>query len=139
MKGSIDLTLPLIILVIIFAALALLAGWPSTNELSADVIVIADSKLMGFNADNDALHFGAIPAGNSGTRDIVLKNENSFAEKVKLVSAGEVRGWLAFSENNIVLAPKENKTVEVSLSVPADAELKQYSGRVRILNYRIWL
>ncbi len=139
MKESIDLTLPLSIIAIIIAGLAIFAGWPSTKELNVDVEVIANSKLMGFNADNDALHFGAIPAGNSGMRAIVLKNENNFAEKVKLTGAGEVKGWLAFSEDNIVLAPKENKTIEISLNIPADAKLKQYSGKVRILNYRKWL
>lgn len=92
---------------------------------------------MGFNVDADKLYFGTVPQGNTGSRDILIENKEYKKSVVRLKIRGELKGWVTASENNFILKKEESKLIKMKVTVPEDAELKDYESKLLITFTRL--
>ncbi|MEW5896511.1 MAG: hypothetical protein AB1668_02360 [Nanoarchaeota archaeon] len=97
------------------------------QELKMD-LTIGDH--LGVNLDNDAIHFGTVEQGKSYSlaREVVLSNNDARSQRLSLSTEGELAQWLTLSERAVTLLPQQNKTITVTLKVPANLELGTYNG-----------
>ncbi|MBN2330692.1 MAG: hypothetical protein JXC85_02655 [Candidatus Aenigmarchaeota archaeon] len=101
-----------------------------TRELGMDVYVF---KTAGLNVDDDAIHFGKIPPGASGRRNITIDND-AVPNLVSLEAYGDIAEWVSVSHNDFIIDAHESRNVTVFLQVPEDAEVPGYrSGTLRII------
>lgn len=96
----------------------------SYNKIDLDFVV---GDHLGFDPDPDALHFGTIPKGFYGFRDIQIQNLG--CEKCIVYLRSNIK-WLKIDNNNFILKEGETKSVRIFLNVPNDAELGKYYGYV---------
>jgi len=92
---------------------------------------------IGFNTDTDKLYFGTLPRGNTASRNIVIENKEYEKSVVRLKVYGEIKGWVAVSENNFILKQGESKKVVIEAIAPEDAELKSYDSRLIVVFTRL--
>jgi uncharacterized membrane protein len=109
----------------------------TVQEIPIDVKAISDKKI-GITIDTDALHFGSIFKGGSGSRSIVVENLGDVTSKYLLVPKGEVSSWVGLNESEFVLKSGESKEIEVNLYVPKDA-IGEYEGTLIIRARRLFL
>jgi len=105
-----------------------------TAEYQMDVKVQGPMK-VGFNIDDDALHFGIVPPGSNAKRSLLIEN-NQGSRFVIITKTGPVANWVSISENYFILDPFTNKTVDFRVIVPSSAEQGNYTGSVKVLFYR---
>ncbi len=100
------------------------------RELGMDVYV---QGTAGFNVDSDAVHFGMVPPGSKGRRNITIDNDN-VPNMVRIEAYGDIAEWVYVSDNDFILGSYESKSLLVSVSVPPDAEVPDFkNGTLRIL------
>ncbi len=93
-------------------------------------IFVKVAPYVGLSVDKDKLHFGAVPRGGSSRRMIFLYNNDTYAKSVSIKTTGQASKWLRLSDNNFKLASYENKTLNVTMSIPKDAEYGNYTGNL---------
>lgn len=100
------------------------------RELGMDVYI---SSIPAFNLDDDALHFGKVPPGSVGRRNITIEND-AVKKLVSLEAHGDIAEWVSASHNDFIVLAHEQREVTVILQVPEDAEVPDYrSGTLRII------
>src|SRR3989344_258342 len=72
-----------------------------------DIIV---GNHIGFNLDNDMLHFGTVPKGENSKRSVVIRNTGE-KSKVRIKAFGEISDFIYASDNNFILLPEESKEI----------------------------
>lgn len=97
-------------------------------------LLVKEPRLVGFNLDTDAIHFGTAPPGGTGERAINVRN-NEKPARVTVKTAGDLAPWLTVSESSFRLGPLENKSVTFYAKVPASARQGNYTGTATILFY----
>jgi len=90
------------------------------------------SENIGFDLNPDSLTFGKINPGQSGKRDLAIKNDFDIPAKVSIKSKGSISKYLIVSENDFYLGPGEEKNVSFTVSLPEDLALKKYDGFINI-------
>jgi len=88
---------------------------------------------IGFNIDTDKIYFGTIPPGNTGARRVNIENMEYKKVISRIKLTGELKDWVTVSHNNFRLEKGESQEVTVDISIPEDAEKKDYEGRFIIL------
>lgn len=128
-----NLLLILILIIVVFVCLTkiLVYSFFLDDYEELDVYVTVEN-IIGFNVNNSALYFGAMPPGGVGTRDIFLFNNDCDKCRVSIKGDGEIASWLYVSDNNFVMFKGENKTVNVKLYVPSNAEYGNYTAKLKI-------
>ncbi len=91
------------------------------------------ANYTGFNLDTDALYFGAIAPTGSGSRDIVLVNEEPRDKLVRVVMYGSLAPWVQPADNNIILPGNSNMSLNFAVHIPQDAEPGEYEGTIRLV------
>lgn len=91
------------------------------------------SNYTGFNLDTDALYFGTISPGGSGTRDLVIQNDAASARTVSVVMSGPLAEWVYTNEINFLLSGYENRSLGFQVNVPEDAEPEEYTGKISLI------
>jgi len=105
-------------------------GIYQTDELVMDLYI---GDKLGLNVDNDALHLGIVPPGLSGSRNIKVSVPGK-RTMVSLYSEGEIAPLITISDNNFIMEPHENRTIEVIVNVPVDAKNPDYlNGTIKIV------
>ena len=61
---------------------------------------------------------------------IFLYNDDVYDKYVTIKSDGNVKQFLMLSDDNFRLAGHENKTLNITIAVPRDAEYGNYSGNI---------
>lgn len=107
------------------------------QEIKTLDIQLTVANHMGFNVDTDKIYLGTVPAGNTGSRGIIVENKEYEKSVVRLKVRGELKEWITVSENNFVLKKGESKLVKVEVKVPQDAAFKDYQGRLLVIFTRI--
>mgnify|MGYP001562819281 CR=1 FL=1 len=131
-KKIIILSSILIILVISIAVVYFMYSVIDVVYIDFD-FKVSDPKHIGFNVDSDALHFGIIPPGGNGHRDLILENEERVRVLIKVIGSDYVYP----NKNNFILGPNNSTSVEFSASPPLDTLPGNYSGKVRIIFKRV--
>ena len=93
---------------------------------------ITVGNYTGFNVNTSALFFGTVVKSGSSERYVVVTNEYNESLKVKINIKGELKDWTRLSENNFMLEKNANKTVNVKVNIPPDAESGGYTGTMEI-------
>ncbi len=90
-------------------------------------------NIAGFNVDANSIHFGIIPPGSSGGREVTV-TAGGYRTRVTFESTGDITPWISVSDNDFFLSPYENRTVTVSVSIPDDVVPLAYrKGTMRIV------
>ncbi|MEE9405960.1 MAG: hypothetical protein V3V26_00980 [Candidatus Aenigmarchaeota archaeon] len=90
------------------------------------------SNYTGFNLDTDALYFGTISPGGSGTRELNLVNGEG-EKRTMVFLIGELGKWVYPAENNFIIGKNSNRSLKFTVVVPQDAEFGEYEGTVRLV------
>lgn len=93
------------------------------------------ANYIGFNLDKDAMHFGATFPGGGSKRNLSLINNDVYNKKVLVEYEGRLKDFVNVSENNFILKPNENKTLEFTVMIPQNTELGNYTGTI-ILTFK---
>jgi len=87
-------------------------------------------KTVGFNLDPDAIHFGRLPAGGLGKRDVYVNNTFEVPALVVIkISGDKADEWVYPSDNNFVLQPGESKKITLYCEVPKEINEEDYAGK----------
>jgi hypothetical protein len=97
------------------------------RELDTDVTV---HNSIGFNLDSDALHFGIVPPGGVGNRNITITNNFNQDCIVNIKFQGEMSDWLDVSENNFELKQNEKKDLKFVIKPPEYMGKKDYNSKI---------
>jgi hypothetical protein len=102
------------------------------REIPYDFIVREGAA--GFDVGTDAMHFGALPPGTSGSRRLIITP----SANVHLVIAFSGNGseHLFAAPNNIDLATGEQVQVNFTATIPDDTKQGNYAGIVKMYLYR---
>ena len=94
---------------------------------------------IGLTVDTDALHFGKIPVGSGGSRYFVVRNQADFDMSVNIGIKADFYSWIYIppEQQYFVLSPDNESRITVKLSIPKDAEAKQYNGSMIVLFKRV--
>lgn len=103
------------------------------DEVKEIDIILKVDNVVGLNTENDAIKFGRIPPGGIGERKFTLYNDHNQDMRALIYVEGDVADYVKISEKNFWLKPKESKNVSVNVFVPENAEIKEYSGKMRVL------
>ncbi|MCK5107228.1 MAG: hypothetical protein KAQ83_00720 [Nanoarchaeota archaeon] len=93
-------------------------------------------KVIGLTTDTDALHFGRIPRGSGGIRQINVTNDLEYDIKINLKYYSEDMDWVSFKDNGLILKPDENNLFSISVNVPINAIEKEYNATVKMIILR---
>ncbi|MBD3163715.1 hypothetical protein GF323_00780 [Candidatus Woesearchaeota archaeon] len=96
------------------------------KEFAMDVQVTGESSSMGFNVDPDGFHYGTMPKGSSGKREITIEAEEDVV--VSIIKKGEIGKWVE-NPNNFLIKEGEKMKVGLILNVPENAAAGNYSGK----------
>ncbi|MBU1030827.1 MAG: hypothetical protein ABIC91_07090 [Nanoarchaeota archaeon] len=103
-----------------------------TRIIYTDIEII-NKNVIGFNIDTDALHFGKMIPGNTGTRTMIITNDYYPTTLVKINSFGETKKWLSINPNNFVLENGEKKEVHFTMNLEKQAPIGNFSGGVKVI------
>ena len=130
-------------LIVVFSSIAILLFFLAMifyfNYFILDVVYVnfdfkvREDKNIGFNLDQDALHFGIIPPGSSGHRDLILNSDVQAKILIKVFGSDYVYP----TKNNFILEPNKSVSVPFSASPPIDLPEGNYSGKIRIIFKRV--
>ena len=119
-------------LIVVFSSIAILLFFLAMifyfNYFILDVVYVnfdfkvREDKNIGFNLDQDALHFGIIPPGSSGHRDLILNSEVQAKILIKVFGSDYVYP----TKNNFILDPNKSVSVPFSASPPIDLPKANY-------------
>ncbi len=110
-----------------------------TFALEFDLVVV--EKGVGFNLDEDKLHFGSITSGGGGYRHFRINNTNFYTQRInlKIVSMQNITPWFTVEPSaQYYLASGSSKQFTTWLSIPKTAPLGNYSGFILVKTYRAW-
>ena len=106
--------------------------YPSGATITSPASV-GEKLTIGIVVDPDNLKFGSIPAGeNSGKRIIELSNLKDTEAEVEFIAAGDIVPFVEFSQNNFVLSPNSDATVDVIFKAD-ETEEKEYVGEIDVI------
>lgn len=131
-EKQINLLTKVVIIISILILVVSLTSLAIIQEIKTLEIQLKVANHLGFNTDTDKIYFGTIPPGNVGSREVIVENNEYKKSIVRLKIRGELERWVAVSENNFILEQGGSKIVKVTASVPKDAELKDYEGKLVI-------
>jgi hypothetical protein len=131
----------IIVLLVVALLTALTTTFIFVNETIAEVqeipmnLEVADTAA--FNLDTDALHFGRVTTGDVGIRTVNITNTLSEPVIAEFRITGELEAWAAIDDNNVPLYPGAAKKLNVTVSVPEDAEFGKYKGKLIVIFKKI--
>lgn len=135
--------LKLLILLIIFSSLASgMAAFLVYSAVNAPIetksisMQLKVSENPAVNIDTDALYFGGVPPRGYSTRQISIFNGKMHSVKVVLLAKEGLAPWTYISENAILLRPNETAKVNLTIVVPSDAKLGNYTGSLLVELYK---
>lgn len=132
----------IIFILSVIAIVSLITIW-AVNLLMIDSIKIYElginvDNLAGFNVSSSEnfLQFGTSKPGSIVSRYLIFNNTEGKSSKVIMKSYGDIKEWVAVSENNFVLEGNQNKSIKINVAIPKDADYGAYSGELKIIFMR---
>ncbi len=104
------------------------------DEINMDLNVTSRKNAYGVNIDSDAIHLGMLPLGAASTRHLDIVNNYNYTILFYITKDNsELSSIVDINPNYFVLKPKENKTIDVSATVPENFKPKHYYGKLNIM------
>jgi hypothetical protein len=91
---------------------------------------VTEGKHMGFNVDPDGFHFGRVPRGAMGNREISIAAQDDV--RVHISPRGKISSWLSYPDN-ILIAQGNTRNITLTIIIPEDAEIGTYNGTVTFI------
>lgn len=91
---------------------------------------VVDTGIVGVNVDADGFHFGKLGRGGSSSRELMIKDVEEDV-LVTIAKKGEIADWVS-NPNNFIMKKGEERNITLSISIPADAPLGNYTGEAII-------
>ena len=85
--------------------------------------------------DNDVVAFSNMKPDMKDTRFIRLKNEGG-EHLVEVVATGEIADWVDISDAKFTINENEEKEIQVAVSVPEEASLGEYDGKLLVIMHK---
>ena len=130
-----------IVLVMVFLLSITVTGLAYSFFVVKDVKVIpydfSVGDYVGFNVDDDALHFGTALNNGQSSRNLIITNNYEHEVLVNLIVEGEGEELFDIEKNSFVLTPNENKKISLFVNIPKDFALETYSGKVFVITKKI--
>lgn len=120
----------LILAVLLIVFLSAYFLFPRETKSLAVQLKVGD--VVGINLDTDAIYFGTIAPNGRGERDIFLNT--SYSAFVLITKEGELSRWV---DVPLFVFLKKGKRVTVSVDVPSDAEVGNYTGKLNLRFYNM--
>lgn len=95
-------------------------------------IVVEVSDVNEANTE-ESLDFGKIMPNNVVEKRISLEHVHDKTLLVVIKPIGYIEDWISVSDTEFLLNPGEIKEVKVFVTVPADAENKEYNSDLKII------
>jgi len=108
-----------------------------TYVLDFDVEV--KSGALGFNLDEDKLHFGTLSPGGSSGHQIRINNQDQFKKKISfsVASSEKLISWFWFNpHSDWIIEPEKEQKFQIQIYPPDGAKQKMYEGKIIINVYR---
>ena len=135
--------LKLLILLIVISSLAAgMAAFLAYRAVNAPIetksipMHLKVSEMPAVNIDTDALYFGGVGPSGSSMRQISISNGKTHSIKAVLLAKGELAPWAYISENAVLLRQNETAMANVTMVVPSDASLGNYTGSLLVELYK---
>ena len=93
---------------------------------------------IGFNVDNDALHFGTMLKNSQSKKSISITNNYKNSLLVDFRITGDRRELINFKENNLILKSGEEKKFFITVKVPENLEFGTYNGKIFVIFKRVF-
>lgn len=93
-------------------------------------LFIADK--VGFNLNNDSIHFGSTYKGGTSRRFLTFSNTYGFPVKLNIQTSGEIAKYVSVSNNNFIIPPNSRVDVTFIATMPVDIEYGNYTGTSHI-------
>lgn len=93
------------------------------------------SDEVGLDLDTGSLIFGRLVPGGSVTRNLVVENKNDFPVRLVFGTDKQLEGILSWKDISY-LNPRSTIPVPVSLNIPKNYSLGNYSGTLYIKIYK---
>jgi len=116
-------SLIVIVGVLVFYSAKTIVGF---TEYSVDYSI---GDYVGFNLDGDAIHFGTVTSDFKEKRSLVVSTDRDVDVRIYVY---DIDG-ITIDENKFFLGTGEEKTVNIMLDVPLNAETGKYSGKIIVI------
>ncbi len=93
------------------------------------IFEVIDERIIGINADNDALKYGTIIKGGYGKRGIIILNPFNFTVKVFLSFSENIKDSMNIKYDDFILEKKGQKKMKVMV-LTDDLEIGEYEGKM---------
>ncbi len=93
----------------------------------------------GFNLDKDKMHFGDVCIKCPVTRQITIRNDHSFPERINFKIASTslpLTNWVTIVPSSYVVSPGKTHYFQVTASPSYEAEKKLYEGSIVVNRYK---
>ena len=70
--------------------------------------------------------------GNKLTKDLTILNPFDFDVKVAIAINGNIKDFAVISENNFNILSMQNKTLNLTIDIPKNAEIGNYTGILKV-------
>lgn len=130
--------LSLFVVAVIFVGVSLFFSVNKERPIQVkefDVTFIVQESGIGFDVNSTALTFGALNPGGGGMREINVKNDYSYPVEMRLYVSEDIVSVLGV-ERSYVFQAGEEREIPVSISIPSDFPVGNYSGTVRFEMYK---
>ena len=94
-------------------------------------VMVWGNKQLGFDVAPSGFHFGAMPPGATGLREFNVHDVHEDV-LVTISKRGDIAPWVSYP-NNFLVRKNENRTITLSVQVPPDAPLGNYTGTAQII------
>lgn len=129
----------IVVVIIILPCLIFLKAvlWYAVSSDSGDVryaefdAYLTIGNHTGFDVNTSSLYYGTLMPGQSETRYILLQSTDKTISKFTVVAEGNLSSWMIFERDYFVIAG-QNATANITVNVPGDASLGNYSGKIKI-------
>lgn len=115
---------------VLIAFLAYYFSYASIIQQQSLPVFVKVAPYIGLAVDKDRLHFGAVPKGGRSRRMLFLYNDDVYDKYVTIKPEGNIKQFLKLSDDSFKLASYENKTLNITIAIPKDAEYGNYSGNL---------
>ena len=120
------------IILIAAAILYILFTASDVSERQEVDMYLTVGAYVGINADQTALWFGTVPPGATGTRELVLTNEDNVDKTMHFEASGNLSDWIVLPQDTILRA-KDRQSFIVKAEVPSGATYGNYTGKLIII------
>lgn len=126
-----------VVLVVVLSLTLILTGVLRHKEIREIPIHFIVGDHVGINLDTNAVNFGTVKQGSGYRlqREMVIGNELALSRQVQMTVTGDIAPLVSVSPSAFILAPGENRAVNITLTTIPTLPEGNYTGILRATLY----